>query len=44
VKSYDELGMTDLRNDSERVMRKNFPDSQYFKGAVGRKDPWWKIW
>ena len=44
VKSYDELGMTDLRDDSERIMRKNFPDSPYFKGAVGRKDPWWKIW
>ena len=44
VKSYDELGMADLRNDSERIMRKNFPDSAYFKGAVGRKDPWWKIW
>ncbi len=44
VKSYDELGMTDLRDDSERIMRKNFPESPYFKGAVGRKDPWWKIW
>lgn len=44
VKSYDELGMTDLRNDSERIMRKNFPDSRYFNGAVGRKDPWWKVW
>ena len=44
VKSYDELGMNDLRNDAERIMRKNFPDSAYFKGAVGRKDPWWKIW
>ena len=43
VKSYDELGMTDLRDDSERIMRKNFPNSPYFKGAVGRKDPWWKI-
>ncbi len=44
VKSYDELGMGDLRDDSERVMRKNFPKSKYFAGAVGRKDPWWKIW
>ncbi len=44
VKSYDELGMNDLRNDAERVMRKNFPNSPYFAGTVGRKDPWWKIW
>ena len=44
VKSYDELGMTDLRDDAERIMRKNFPKSPYFAGAVGRKDPWWKVW
>ncbi len=43
VKSYDALAMTDLRDDTERVMRKNFPNSPYYKGAVGRKDPWWKI-
>jgi outer membrane protein assembly factor BamD len=44
VKSYDELGMTDLRNDAERVMKTNFPNSNYFTGASGRKDPWWKLW
>ena len=35
---------TDLRDDAERVMRKNFPKSNYFVGASGRKDPWWKLW
>jgi outer membrane protein assembly factor BamD len=43
VRSYDQLGMADLRDDAERVMRKNFPDSMYFRGATGRKDPWWKL-
>ena len=44
VKAYDALGMTDLRDDADRVMRKNFPDSAYFKGSSGRKDPWWMLW
>ena len=42
VKAYDALGMKDLRDDAERVMRKNFPNSRYY----GEKDssPWWKLW
>lgn len=44
VKAYDALGMNDLRDDADRVMRKNFPDSAYFKGASGKKDPWWMLW
>jgi len=43
VKSYDAMGMNDLRDDTMRVMHKNFPDSPYFK--QGKDDtPWWKIW
>jgi outer membrane protein assembly factor BamD len=45
VRAYDRLGMTELRDGAERVMRKNFPDSRYFKPGGGRKDvPWWRIW
>ena len=44
VKAYDAMGMTDLRDDADRVMHKNFPDSLYFKGGVGKKDPWWMLW
>ena len=44
VKAYDALGMQDLRNDAERVMLKNFPDSKYLKGGVTRDAPWWQIW
>ena len=44
VKAYDALGMTDLRDDADRVMHKNFPNSAYFKGAAGKKDPWWMLW
>lgn len=44
VKAYDALGMTDLRNDAERVMKANFPDSRYLKGGRGSGAPWWAFW
>jgi outer membrane protein assembly factor BamD len=45
VRAYDELGMTDLREGAERVMRKNFPNSEYFKPGGPKKNvPWWRIW
>jgi outer membrane protein assembly factor BamD len=45
VKAYDALGMDDLRDSSDRVMRTNFPDSRYLKPGGGRRDvPWWKLW
>jgi len=44
VKAYDALGMTDLRDASDRVMRKNFPESKYLTGKVDNSAPWWKLW
>jgi outer membrane protein assembly factor BamD len=44
VKAYDALGMTELRNDAERVMKKNFPDTRYFKVEASVTNPWWKFW
>jgi outer membrane protein assembly factor BamD len=45
VKAYDAMKMTDLRNDAERVLMKNFPDSKYLKGDPRRAStPWWQIW
>ena len=43
VKSYDALGMTGLRDDADRVMRKNFPNSEYLKRGL-KDQPWWKFW
>ena len=44
VVAYDNLGMTDLRDDAERIMRKNFPESRYYKDGLARKEAWWKLW
>ena len=45
VKAYDALGMNELRDSADRVMRTNFPNSRYLKVGGDRKDvPWWRIW
>lgn len=44
IQAYDALGMTDLRNDAERVMRHNFPNSKYLSGSADSGKPWWKLW
>ena len=44
VRAYDALGMNDLRDDAERVMRRNFPKSPYLAGAAEAKGSWWKFW
>ncbi len=42
VKSYDKLGLPQLRDDSRRVMEKTYPNSRYLVVATAK--PWWKIW
>ena len=45
VKSYDALGMEQLRDDSKRVLETNYPDSAYFTRGFRQVDnPWWKFW
>lgn len=45
MQSYDRLGLTELRDDTGRVMKQNFPDSIYYAGGVGaRRAPWWQLW
>ena len=45
VSAYDKLGLNELRDDAERVMKKNFPDSRYLKGEGGSSGTsWWRIW
>ncbi len=44
VRSYDALGLPQLRDDAQRVFEKNFPHSDF--GTGKRKDgkSWWKFW
>lgn len=44
-KSYESLGMTQLRDDTRRVLALNYPDSEYLvQGFKSKDDPWWKFW
>jgi len=45
ARSYDKLGMNDLRNDAVKVLKHNFPNSPYLtsEGRLPEKS-WWKFW
>jgi outer membrane protein assembly factor BamD len=36
IQAYDVLGMSELRNDAERILRKNFPDSAQLKSVLSQ--------
>jgi len=43
--SYDKLGLPVLRDDAERILKSNFPDTQFFKNGVRLPDrAWWQFW
>jgi len=45
ARSYDKMGLSDLRDDALRVIKKNFPDSPFLTGKDLKKDrPWWRFW
>lgn len=45
VRAYGQLGMKELRDDAERVLRTNFPrSSQLREGGVAPEPAWWKFW
>ncbi|ARU05233.1 outer membrane protein assembly factor BamD [Comamonas serinivorans] len=45
VKSYDALGMEQLRDDTRRVLEKTYPNSTVLtKGMQRDSGPWWKVW
>lgn len=44
VLAYDKLGMYDLRDDADRIMRQNYPSSAFYKEGIERKKAWWQLW
>lgn len=44
ITAYDKMGINDLRDDADRVMRKNFPNSRFYKDGLARKTAWWQLW
>ena len=46
VQSYDQLGLTQLRDDAERVLKPELPEQplRQRRPARGRQAPWWQLW
>lgn len=45
VQSYTRLGLTELRDGAERVLRKNYPESQFGSGEQANDSgSWWRLW
>jgi outer membrane protein assembly factor BamD len=42
VTAYDRLGLTLLRDDAQRVLDKNFPNSTF--AEANKNKAWWKFW
>ena len=42
VKSYDALGMKELKADSQRILDKNFPETTNTPSK--KPSAWWKLW
>jgi outer membrane protein assembly factor BamD len=45
VRSYDALGLEQLRDDAKRVLAANYPGSEYLtRGFRSAQGPWWRVW
>jgi outer membrane protein assembly factor BamD len=45
VRSYEELGLTDLSDAADRVLRKNYPKSEFYLTGLKRETrSWWQVW
>jgi len=42
IQSYGKLGLAQLRDDSQRILERTFPNSVYIAGPATK--PWWKFW
>jgi len=43
VKAYDNMGLTELSDDSARLLKLNFPNTQFTLASL-RKKAWWQLW
>lgn len=42
--SYDRLGLNQLRDDTRRIIEKNYPNSAFLYPNNANKKSWWKLW
>ncbi|WP_230028404.1 outer membrane protein assembly factor BamD [Massilia sp. Bi118] len=44
IRAYDKLGMLELRDDTQRIFQKNYPNSHFLGGKGSGDAAWWKFW
>ena len=45
ISAYDNMGMEDLKQDSLRVLKTNYPQNPMLEGKSGEDERvWWKFW
>ena len=45
IKAYEKMGLTPLRDDAERVLKQNYPSSEYLRiGFKAGEKAWWQLW
>lgn len=45
AQSYDRLGLVELRDSADRVLKQNFPNSRFLTDGVREADKaWWQFW
>jgi outer membrane protein assembly factor BamD len=44
LRAYDKLGMPVLRDDTQRVLSLNYPNSHFLNPNARGDAPWWKFW
>lgn len=45
ARSYERLGLDQLRDDADRVLKRNFPNSRYLVDGIRQPDrAWWQFW
>jgi outer membrane protein assembly factor BamD len=44
IRAYDKMGMFTLRDDTQRVFLKNYPNSRFMNPNAPGDAAWWKFW
>jgi outer membrane protein assembly factor BamD len=45
VSCYEHLGIEDLRKDTERVLKANYPNTKFdAQKIISKKKEWWRFW
>ena len=44
IDAYDRMGMMELRDDTKKVLAKNYPGDPLAEANRNRTNPWWHFW